>query len=806
METFLQDIRFGARTLLKNPGFTAVALLALTLGIGANTAIFSVVNTVLLKSLPYGDPDRLVYLWSTPPHGAAGQFPATALDFREWRQRSRSFTGIAARMQQSFNLTANNNPERLMGEYVSERYFNILDVRPVVGRFFLPTESSDGNDHVVVLSEKLWKRRFGADTSLIGQTIRLENEPYTVVGVAPDDHRGVVEIWAPLVLSHLGPDNGLHRLAVLGRLKPGVTAEQAGGEMAGIAAGLAGEFPVTNREWGTSVVPMHEMVVKNIKTVLLILLGAVGFVLLIACANVANLLLARVSERGREIAIRTALGAGRGRLIRQLLTESILLALIGGALGVLLALWGTDLISHIDSAGIPRASEIRLDGGVLLFALGISVATGIVFGLLPAFHASRSNLTTPLKDGGRLVAGGRGGKRLRGLLVVSEVALALMLLIGAGLLIRSFITLQEIRTGFDQEGVLTMQIAMPATKYSDSSKQGTFFRTAIERISHIPGVESAAATTAIPLTGGTPQFTFTVAGRPIPQPSDAPTTFIHGVSPDYFRTMRIPVLKGRAFNDHDNESSQAVAVIGETMAQRTWPGEDPIGKRMTLGVPVGAPPEAIPYITIVGVVGDVKGQALIADNQMDFYAPITQFPSLTVGLVIRTTGNPADLAGPIRREIVSIDSDIPLYQVRTMEDVVSGSLAGPRLYMLLLGIFAGVALLLAAIGIYGVIAQAVTQRTHEIGIRMALGARRGDIMRMIVGEGFVTALIGVGVGLGLAFVMTRLLGSLLYGVSATDPLTYICVAFVLVIVALAACYIPARRATRVDPMVALKYE
>jgi len=807
METVIQDIRYGVRTLLKNPGFTAVAVIALALGIGANTAIFSVVNTVLLKPLPYGDPDRLVYIWANPPRDAQQQNPVSPLDFQDWRSQSRSCVGMAARTARNFNLTSGDSPERVLGEMVTEGYFAVLDVKPLLGRFFTPAEGEVGNDHVVVLGNRLWQRRFGGDSGVVGRTLLLNNIPYTVVGVGPDDHRASIELWTPLTLATESQDRGWHTLTVLGRLKPGVDAAQADAELKTIAAGLGRQYAVTNKGWSATVVPMQEMIVKDIRGALLILLGAVGFVLLIACANVANLLLARVAARQREIAIRTALGAGRARIMRQLLTESVVLGLAGGAIGTLLALWGTDLLSKLSMAGLPRTTEIAVDGPVLLFALGASVLTGIVFGLLPALQASRPNLTQPLKEGARALAGGIGGRRVRNLLVLSEVALALLLLIGAGLLIRSFATLQQIDTGFDPSDVLTVQMALSESKYQSPETQAGALDGILTRIKNLPGVQSAAITSALPLAqAGGSNLLFTVEGRPIPAPTDAPSAWLRLCSPDYFTVMKIPVVKGRAFSESERIGQPLVAMVNETMARRMWPGEDPVGKRLTIGVPVDMPPDSIEWFSVVGVVGDVRHSALTSEPGMELYVSSRQNPPLSMSLVVRTAGDPLSLGSSIRREVSAVDRDLPLFQMQTMESVVAGSLARPRFYMLLLGIFAGVALLLAAIGIYGVIAQTVSQRTHEIGIRMALGAQRRDVLLMVVRQGMALAGAGVAVGLICAFVLTRLMESLLYGVSATDPLTFIAVAAGLVCVALVACWIPARRATRVDPMTALRYE
>jgi putative ABC transport system permease protein len=801
MTTLLQDLRYGIRMLLKNPGFAAVAVITLGLGIGANAAIFSVVNTVLLRPVPYEDPDRLMVLTENQ-QPKFPEFSVSPGNFLDWQKQNAVFERLAAINGSAFILVGEGaEPERLFGARVSAGLFEMLGVNPVHGRTFLEEEDQPGHENVVILSNGLWKRRFAADPNVISQPITLSGISYTVIGVMPPSFGfpdRETDVWAPVAFTARdAQSHGGHYLSAIGRLKQGATVEQARTEMSAIAARLAEQYPDSNTGWGVDVFPMQEYNVRDIKPALLVLLGAVGLVLLIACANVANLLLARATVRQKEIAIRTALGASRGRIARQLLTESVLLALVGGAVGVLLAQWGIGSLLALAPQQLPRVKDVTLDASALGFTLLVTLLTGVIFGLVPALQSSRPNLNETLKEGGRGTTGGH--HRVRAGLVVTEVALALVLLIGAGLLIRSFYRLQQVNPGFNPSNALAITVSLPGRKYPQPEQRAAFFTQLIEKVSALPGVVAVGASQTLPIQGDY-LLGFIIQGRPPYAPGEDPSTNYYSVTPDYFKSMGIPLLKGRVFTEQDRTGATRVAIINEEMAKRYFPDEDPIGKR----IHVTQGPET--FREIVGIVGDVKQYGLARPTTLQTYEPALQAPFSSMTLVVRANGNLVPLGGAIRSQVLAIDKEQPISRIRPLEQVVAESVSKQRFSMLLLGIFAGVALVLAAVGLYGVMSYSVTQRTHEIGIRTALGAKQTDVLKLVVGQGMMLALTGVGIGLLAAFALTRLMSVLLFGVSATDPLTFVAIPAVLTVVALAACFVPARRATKVDPMIALRYE
>jgi len=819
---FLQDLRYGARMLWKSPVVTLVAVAALALGIGANTAIFSVVNTVLLRPLPFAEADRLVMVWDTHPFALKlgyDYIPSSNGTFADFRQQSESFEQMAALDTWTVNLTGRNEPERIEGTQVSSSLFPLLRARPLLGRAFTPEEEKPGAARVVVMSHGLWQRRFGGDANILGQTVTLDGEKYEVVGVMPPDftfpqNSGLpaffpfaqkTDLWTPWVLTEEQRQNrGSHHIAVIGRLKPGRTLQQAQAELGTIASRLEQQYPDDLKDFGVSVMPLHEQVIGKSRVAILVLLCVVAFVLLIACANVANLLLARAAARQKEVAIRTALGASRGRVIRQLLTESVLLSFIGGALGVLLAMWGVDLLIALSPGDIPRTGEIGIDARVLGFTFGVSLLTGLVFGLAPALQASKQDLHEALKEGGRGGTTGPRRARVRSILIVFEVALALVLLVGAGLLVRSFFKLRNVSPGFDPENVLTLNVPLPGTRYKDGAQASAFYQRLIERLKALPGVEAVGAVSQLPLTGAEEIDGFDIEGRPGPASgADVQTADFRVVSTDYFRAMKIPLVSGRYFTEQDTAGAPGVIIIDETLARRFFPNEDPLGKRIN----EGGSPNRLGFLTIVGVVAGIKHSSLDAEPKPAMYVSYLQSHWLDMTLTVRAGGGGAEnLAAAVRREVWALDKDQPVAGVQTLESLFAKAVAPQRFQMMLVGLFAAVALLLSVVGIYGVMAYAVTQRTHEIGIRMALGAQRGDVFKLLMSQGMAQALIGVAIGLAGAFALTRLMSSLLFGVSATDPLTFAGVSLLLSSVALLACYVPARRATKVDPMVALRYE
>jgi putative ABC transport system permease protein len=810
MQTLWQDLRYGLRTLLKTPGFTAVAVLTLALGIGANTAIFSVVNAVLLKPLAYRDSARLMMAFESNQSDQRGN--VSPANFLDWRAQNNVFEQLGASMKQGFVLTTvegrSADAERLQGAGVSAILFPMLGVEPIRGRSFLPEDDRPEATRTVILSYAVWQRSMGADPAILGRALTLDGEKYTVVGIMPPAFQFPdkdVDLWVPLerqVSNKAMHWRGSHYLRVFGRLKPGVTVDRAREEMTAIAARIKQQNPQEFTAAAAAVVPLQEYLVGGVSKALWILLGAVGFVLLIACVNVANLQLARSTARAKEIAIRAALGAGRRRLIRQLLTESIVLSIVGGTLGVLLAQWGTDSLIALGPDTIPRASEIRVDGWVLAYTLGISVITGILFGIAPAWAASHTDAADTLKEGGRSsAAGGSGRSRLRSGLVVAEIALSLMLMIGAGLLVASFSRLTGVNPGIRTDNVLTLRLALADPPYDNPAVFLAFYQRVVERLKTVPGVESAAAVSDLPLTGLNFDNTFSILGRPALPAGEFITSEMAWVSPDYFHAMGIPLIRGRAFTEQDTATTPQIVVISESMARRWWPNEDPLGKRLKIDYGDKFSPE------IVGVAADVR-DGLDAEPTPHMYVSYAQLPRDAMYLVARASGtmNIPALAGALRREVEALDKNIAVYRVRSMDQVMAVSVGSRRFNMLLLGIFAGLAMVLAGVGIYGVMAYGITQRTHEIGLRMALGAQRRDVLGMLIGHAMILAAAGIALGLAGAFALTQLMASLLYGVTPTDPQTFALVSLLLAAVVCGASYIPARRATRLDPMAALRYE
>ena len=803
MESFLKDIRYGLRSLLKRPAFTFIALLTLALGIGANSAIFSVVNGVLWRPLPYQTPQQLVMLWEDHRgRGGPEREWLSPSDFEDWRAQNHVFSQVAALNDWGPTLTGRDEPEPLVGASVTQDMFTLLGVQPSKGRSFTPEEDRAGAPNVVVLGHELWQKRFGSDEHIVGKTISLDEESYTVIGVMPAGFSfpviGNAQLWRTLhPMRNQSCERGCLVWRAIGRLRPGMSIDQARADLSTIAARLASQYPDSNANVGATVVSLHEQLVGSMKRPLLVLLGAVGFVLLIACANVANLMLARAATREREIALRSALGASRARVVRQLLTESTLLAVCGGVLGLALAYWLLRVLIGLSPPGTVRFDEIGIDRLVLAFTFLVSVLTGLLFGLVPALQVSKIDLNNSLKDSGKGTLEGGRGRRLRSVLVVAEVALALILLIGSGLLIKSFILLQRVDPGFNANQLITLRVFLNRTHYPEQPQIVNFYSQLLERVRVLPGVQSAGLISTLPLSGNNTDTSFLIEGRPQPPPNQEPVAWFNAITPDYFHAMEMKLLKGRPFDDRDTEKSPRVVIISESMARRYWPNEDPLGKR------IGRPER---WREVVGVVNDVKHFGLDAATPPTMYFPSTQVPARGMNLVVRTSTDKAMMSGALRAQVWAGDRNLAVAQLGTMDELVSGSITPQRFILWLLGCFAGLALLLAAVGIYGVMSYAVTQRTREIGIRMALGARVGDVIRLVIRNGLGLTLLGVGIGLALAFALTRLMASLLFGVTPTDGLTFAVVSSVLVLVALVACFLPARRATKVDPIVALRYE
>ncbi len=810
MEQLAQDLRYGLRNMRRTPGFTTVAVIALALGIGANTAIFSVVNAVLLRPLPYKDPAALVTILHQ------GVDPVAPANYVDWRDQARSFDAMAAADYWSPNLTQADPPEHLWGLRLTQNLLPMLGVEPMLGRVFAPGEDQKGSEHEVVLSYKLWQRRFAADPHVLGRTLRLDGESYTIIGIMPAEFQFApfwatrAEIYAPNVLTDRLQTRGGNSLRVFARLKKNVSLAQARAEIAAITGRLERIYPGTNRD--VQLRPLMENVVGDVKTPMLVLLAAVGFVLLIACANVAHMLLARAAARRREIAVRAALGAGRMRMVRQFLTESLLLALLGGAFGFALAWLGTRTLVAISPAGLPRISSVSIDLRAVLFLQGVTLLTSLLFGLAPAMHASLADLAGAVKEGGRGSSEGIARNRIRSLLVTSEFALAMMLLAGAGLMIRSFAALRSIDPGFNPHGVLSMVVPVAGSTEEPEGRREIFYRELLDRVRRVPGVESAGGINHLPLAGDMWGWPFHIEGRPKPKPGQAPVAIYRIATPGYLAAMRLPLVRGRDILEGDNADAPGIVLINERAAQRYWPGEDPLGHRVSFSNDENKQPI---WLTVVGIVhnacqGDWAGkpqpEAYLAafQNRAFLGAPGSHIAYIT--LVARTRGDAAVFAPAVKSAVWSLDRNLPISEVLTMDRVVAEATAEPRFETMLLGSFASVALALAAVGIYGVLSYAVSRRTHEIGIRMSLGAGRPDVLRMVVRQGMTLVAGGTLFGAAGALMLSRLMAKLLYGVKATDPLTFLCGAALLAMVALLAAAVPAWRAARIDPVSALRSE
>jgi putative ABC transport system permease protein len=803
MKTLFKDIRYGIRSLLKRPGFTAVVVGTLALGIGANSAMFTVVNAVLLRPLSYPDSERIVLLEGVNPAQGITQSNMSVPDFADWQNQNQVFEQLAGFVTGGALLTNGDETERVRGTSVTADFFPLFRTSAIKGRTLAVDDSSKGREPVVTLSYGLWQRRFGADQNVVGSKVILSGKSRTVVGVMPPgfDFPAQSELWVPFPINPGDEPRDNRYVSVVSRLKQGVTLSQAQAQMDTINQRLAQSYVDTNSGWGVRLIDLRERLVGGMRLSLLVLLGAVAFVLLIACANVANLLLARATVRQKEIALRTALGASRWRIVRQLLTESVMLSFVGGGIGILVGVWLTKLLIAVNPPNTPRFDEIKPDARMFAFTLALTVITGLIFGLAPALQASRVDLNERLKEGGRSGSSGASRNRLRSLMMVSEIALSFVLLAGAGLLIKSFMHLLDVSPGFNSDNVLTVRVSLPATKYPQGEPRVQLLRQSIERVKTLPGVQSAGAVLSLPLGGDTFNVWRGVIpeGRPASPEENVNAQYLVA-TPDYFRAMQIPLVAGRTFTDQDTEQTSKVVIVNEKLARQLWPGQSPMGKRFTIWRDEKFPRE------VVGVVGDTKA-SLDNDAGQQMYVPYAQDSTWSVmSLVIRAKGDPTTISGAVRNEIRALDKGIPVFNVKTMDDVLKTSVGPRRTPMLLLSAFAGVALLLAMIGIYGVTAYYVTQRTQEIGIRIALGAQIGDVLTLVLKSGMALASLGVIVGLVGALGLMRLMTSLLFGVNPTDAATLVTVSLSLLITALVACYLPARRATKVDPLVALRYE
>jgi putative ABC transport system permease protein len=804
MDALFKDIKYSLRVLLAKPAFAAVAIVTLALGIGANSTIFSVVNAILLRPLSYANPERLTVIWASNPQEGSTEDVHSHPNFVDFVSQSQAFDQVAGYVFVSFNITNTAEPERVIGGVASANFFSLLGIKPALGRTFLPEEDQEGHNQVVVLSYGLWERRFGSNRGILGQTLTINQKVVTIIGVLPQNFRAPdlnqAEAWAPLTFaSSYVVSRSLHYITMVGRLKPGVNEAQAQLDSAAIAQRLEQQFPDANKGWGVKVAPLKSKVVGKVRTSLWVLFGAVGLVLVIACANVANLLLVRVDGRRKEMAIRSAMGAETSRLMRQLLMESIILALVGGAVSLVFSDWALRLLESLKPANIPRLSEITLDFKTLGFTFAISTLTGIAFGLVPARQSLRLDLYGLLKEGGRGASTGRQSRRLRSLVVVAEVGLSMAVVIGAGLMVRSLLRLQNVDPGFDPKDVLTMRVTLPGAKYTEYWDQAKFYKQVLDRVRTLPGVTSAAAVTTAPLTAKPSAWSTTVVGRPLPAGQN-PAPYWNAISPNYFQMIGIRLLSGREFADSDVKEAPQVVIISETMGHRLFPNEDPLGKQVIIGFGDPVPRE------IVGIVADVKAASLEEEPNLSVYTPFTQLCSPNMYFVVRGASGGAGLAPAVRTAIASVDADQPVYSVRTMTEVFEQAISARKFLATIFGLFAVIAIVLASIGIYAVIAYSATQRTHEIGIRMALGAQPSDVVRLVVKESMILGAIGVIIGLVVALSMTHLLSSLVYKVSVADPLTLLSVSVLFIIIALLASYGPANKATRVDPLLALRYE
>jgi len=809
MESLFRDVRYALRTSLASPGFTAVAVLALALGIGVNTAIFTLVNAVLIERPPFHDPDRLVVMWETNARRPGRPNTIGPANFIRWRERATAFEQMAGLYDSRVNLTGAGAPEELIAMAVEPGFFPTLGVPPLIGRTFAPDEGPAGRDAVAVLTYDVWQRRFGGDPAVVGRTIQINGSPVTVVGVMPRDARLLLkngslvgkpaDLWIPFAFSEAQRQPRGRFMSAIARLKPGVSVTEAQAQMDTIEAGLAEEFPQFDTGWGALLIPMHRELSGDIRPALLVLSGAVAFVLLIACANVANLLLARGAVRRREMAIRIALGASRSRVVRQLLTESLVLGVTGGALGLLVAQWSLAALAAFSPVDLGSVGHVRLSYPVLAFTAAVSLATAVICGLAPAYESARAETQEALKDGARGAGAGVRHRRMRQLFVVAEIALAVVLLVGAGLLLRSFAALRGVNPGFDATNVLTARITVPIAKYSTAAARLTFFREAVARVAQLPGVQSAGAISFLPLTGLGAATSFTIVGQPPPANGQGPVTDVRVCDDGYFQAMKVPLLRGRLFTEREMRETRNVVVINDTLARRYFAGEDPIGKSLTIAMN-----DPIVPTEIIGVVGDMKVVDFATESRAMTYWPHPQLAYSAMTLTIRTASDPASIAPALEREIRALDKDQPLADVRTMDQWISKTLAQSRFNSLLLSAFAGLALLLAALGIYGVMSYAVSQRTAEIGVRLALGASGGDILAMVVWSGLRLAAVGLTVGIALAVALSRTLSVLLFETTGTDPLTFFAVAGVLGAIALLACLLPARRAARIPPIEALR--
>ena len=806
MDGVLKDVRYALRNLIKRPGFTAIAILTLAIGIGANTTIFSLVHALLLKPLSFPALDRVVAIWDKVPARGVEHNEVALANYLDWRDQNQSFEKLALYRWWSTNLTGVEPPERIQGFLVTGNFFDVIGTRPIMGRGFYEHENQPGNDAVAVITHSLWQRRFGGDPNILNKTIQLNSITRTIVGVMPErfNFPKGSEVYAPLAITpELARNRRSHSFYVIGRLRPGVSLQTAQAEIDTITTRLEKQYPETNTGLGANVYPIVKDTVRQYDTAIWISMAAVAFVLLIACANVANLMLARASGRQKEMALRSALGASRWRIIRQLLTESVIVSLIGGTLGVLFAVWGIDALRAANPGEAARFApgwhNLGINLPVLGFTCALSLASGILFGLAPAWKVSKPNLNNALKDGGRQSAS--SSSRLRGSLVVVEMALSLVLLIGAGLMVRSFLALLKTDQGFNHESLLTMNLILPVAKYGDDPQRAAFYSDLVSRVKALPGVQSTGVVNYLPLGGANSSDYFLVEGVPEPATGQEYGGRYRVCTPDYFQTMGITLLQGRAFTEQDKAGAPPVVIVNETLARRHWPNEEPLGKRIRFYGPL----DRAPWMQVVGVIRDVKYE-LNNPVTPEFFLPHAQDPWNAMVLVTKTAGDPSAMASVIRQQVWAIDKDQPVFDVRTMAEVRSISVALYSVSSAILGIFAGVALLLAAVGIYGVMAFAVTQRTHEIGVRMALGARSRDVLKLVVFNGMRLALIGVAVGLVGGWALSRFMEKLLFGVEATDVVTFASVSVCLLLAALLACYLPARRATKVDPLVALRYE